>query len=122
VRTGVVAVPDKVMAELKTKENLAKLLARDNKDKLPAGVVVYETRGTTQDLKESDPRTRVENIITVSADKEAGVKFSAQETPAPAGTDGAPESPKRPSLALPIAGVALALAMVTLGVWYFRRR
>jgi hypothetical protein len=34
VRTGVVAVPDKVMDELKTRENLAKLLSRDNKDKL----------------------------------------------------------------------------------------
>src|SRR5690349_13514055 len=45
-RTGVVAVPEKVMEELKTKENLAKALSRENKDKLPAGVVVHETRGT----------------------------------------------------------------------------
>jgi hypothetical protein len=121
VRTGVVAVPGKVMDELKTKENLAKLLARDNKDKLPAGVVVYETRGTIRDLKEGDPRTKVENVITVSADEKAGVKFGEKETPAPAGTDGA-DSPKRPLAALPIAGVAAALAIVTLGIWYFRRK
>jgi hypothetical protein len=122
VRTGVVAVPDKVMDELKTKENLAKLLSRDNKDKLPAGVVVYETHGTTRDLKESDPRTKVENVITVSADEKAGVKFTANEVPAPAGKDGAPGSSERPLSAILIAGVAAALALVTLGVWFFRRK
>jgi hypothetical protein len=58
----------------------------------------------------------------VSADEKAGVKFAAQETPAPTEKDGAPESPKRPTAALPIAGVAVALAVVTLGLWYFRRR
>jgi hypothetical protein len=114
VRTGVVAVPEKVMGELKTKENLAKLLSRDNKDKLPTGVVVYETRGTVQDLKESDPRTKVENVITVSRDEKAGVKFTAQEAPAPTGKDA---DPKRPPLVMLIAGVAAALAAVALGVW-----
>jgi hypothetical protein len=122
VRTGVVAVPAKVMDELKTKENLAKLLSRDNKDKLPAGVVVYETRGTTRDLKESDPRTKVENVITISSDEKAGVKFDAKETPAPAGTDAAPDSPKRPVFALAIAGIAVGLAVAMLGVWIFRRK
>ena len=118
VRTGVVAVPDKVMDQLQTKENLAKLLSRDNKDKLPAGVVVYETRGTVRDVKESDPRTRVENVITVSRDEKAGVKFTAQETPP--GADTAPERP--PLLTMLIAGTAAALAVVALGVWYFRRK
>jgi hypothetical protein len=122
VRTGVVAVPEKVMDELKTKENLAKLLSRDNKDKLPAGVVVYETRGTIRDLKESDPRTKVENVITVSLDEKAGVKFTAEEPPEPPSKDAAPEPPTRPSLAMLIAGIAAALAIVTLGVWYFRRK
>jgi hypothetical protein len=122
VRTGVVAVPDKVMDELKTKENLAKLLSRDNKDKLPAGVVVYETYGTSRDLKASDPRAKVENVITVSRDEKAGVRFTAQEAPALAGADADPEAPARPPLAMLIAGIAVALAVVTLGVWYFRRK
>ena len=122
VRTGVVAVPGKVMDELKTKENLAKLLSRDNKDKLPAGVVVHETHGTVRDLKESDPRTKVENVITISRDEKAGVKFTAKDAPAPPGKDAAPEPSKRPPLAMLIAGIAAALAVVTLGVWYFRRK
>jgi hypothetical protein len=122
VRTGVVAVPDKVMAELKTKENLAKLLSRDNKDKLPAGVVVYETRGTIRDVKEGDPRAKVENVITVSRDDKAGVRFTAKELPAPPGKEAAPGPPTRPALAMPIAGLAAALAIVTLGVWYLRRK
>jgi hypothetical protein len=122
VRTGVVAVPEKVMADLKTKENLAKLLSRDNKDNLPAGVVVYETAGTIQDLKQSDPRTKVEKVITVSPDEKAGVKFTAAETPGPAGTDAAPGAPTQPAVAVLVAGLAAALAVVTLGVWYFRRK
>lgn len=128
VRTGVVAVPDKVMAELKTKENLAKLLSRDAKGELPAGVVVYETRGTIADLKESDPRTKVESVVTISPDDKAGVKFTAAETPAPAsrksGDDGgADDRPStQPPGALLIAGIAVALAVVTLGIWYFRRK
>src|SRR5262249_30212421 len=122
VRTGVVAVPAKVMDELKTKENLAKLLSRNNKDKIPDGVVVYETRGTAQDLKVNDPRSKVENVITVSADEKAGVKFTARETPAPPGKDAEPEPTTRPPLAMLIAGIGSALALVTLDVWYFRRK
>jgi hypothetical protein len=122
VRTGVIAVPEKVMDELKTKENLAKLLSRNNKDKLPAGVVVYDTRGTIRDVKESDPRTKVENVVTVSADEKAGVKFTAKEMPEPPSTEAAPERPARPPLAMLIGGLAAALAFVTLGVWYFRRK
>ena len=122
VRTGVIAVPGKVMAELKTKENLAKLLSRDYKDTLPAGVVVYETHGTIQDLQESDPRTKVENVITVCRDEKAGVKFTAKEPPALPSKDAVSEPSTRPPLALLIAGVAMALAIVTLGVWYFRRK
>jgi hypothetical protein len=110
------------MDELKTKENLAKLLSRDNKDKLPAGVVVYETRGTSRDLKESDPRSKVENVITVSLDEKAGVKFTAKETPEPPSKDATPEPSTRPPLAMLIAGIASALAIVALGVWYFRRK
>jgi hypothetical protein len=122
VRTGVVAVPEKVMDELKTKENLAKLLSRDNKDELPAGVVVCETRGTIRDLKESDPRSKVENVVTVSLDEKAGVKFTAKETPEPPSEDAAPEPLTRSPLAMLIAGIASALAIATLGIWYFRRK
>jgi hypothetical protein len=121
VRTGVVAVPEKVMDELKTKENLAKLLARDNKDKLPAGVVIYETHGAFRDVKESDLRTKVENVIAVSPDEKAGVKFSAKETPEPPSKDPAPKPSTQPPLAMLMAGIATALAFITLGVWYFRR-
>jgi hypothetical protein len=117
VRTGVVAVPEKVMDELKTKVNLGKLLSWDNKDKLPAGVVVYETYGTIWDLWESDPRTKVENVVIVSLDDKAGVKFAAKETSAPPSKDAGPESSTRPPLAMLIAGIALALAIVTLGIW-----
>lgn len=118
VRTGVVAVPEKVMVELKTKENVAKLLSRDNKDQLPAGVVVYETRGTIVDLQQSDPRTKVENVITVSTDEKLGVRFTAQETPAPPRKDAATRS----SLATLIAGIAMTLGIATAGIWYFRRK
>jgi hypothetical protein len=122
VRTGVVAVPKKVMDELKTKENLAKFISRDSKDKLPAGVVIHETRGTARDLKTSDPRTKVENVITVSLDEKAGVKFTAKETPEPPSKDAGPEPLTRLPLAMLIAGIASALAIATLGVWYFRRK
>jgi hypothetical protein len=122
VRTGVVAVPRKVMEDLGTKEKLAKLLSRDNKDKLPAGVVIYETRGTIQDLKNDDPRSKVENVITVSPDETAGVKFKAAESPGPAKKDAAaPSTTKLPTGTL-IGSIALALAVVTLGGWYVRKK
>ena len=122
VSTGIVAVPEKVVNELKTKENLSKLLPRGNRDKLPAGVVVYETRGTIRDLKESDPRTKVENVITVSVDEKAGVKFSAKETPEPPSKDAAPKPSTQPPLGMLMAGIATALVIVSLGLWYFRRK
>lgn len=114
VRTGVVAVPDKVLEELQTKENLAKLLSRENKEPLPQGVVVYETFGTIEDLRTSDPRSKVENVITVSLDETAGVKFTAAEVPGPAATP--------PPYGMLIAGAAATLALVTLGVWLVRRK
>lgn len=122
VRTGVVAVPAKVMEGLKTTENLAKLLSRENKDELPAGVVVYETRGTTADVKDADPRAKVEAVVTVSRDEKAGVKFTAREAPAPPGAGANPAPAERPPLAVFVAGAAGALAVVGLGVWYVRRR
>jgi hypothetical protein len=122
VRTGVVAVPAAVMDGLKTKDNLAKLLSRTNKDPLPAGVVVHETRGTSIDLRERDPRTKVEVVITVSRDDKAGVKFNVKEPPAPPAPEAAPGERPRPPLALLVAGIASTLAVVTLGVWYVRRK
>jgi hypothetical protein len=122
VRTGVVAVPEKVMDELKSKEKLAKLLTRDAQDKLPAGVVVYETRGTSRDLQASDPRSKVENVITISSDDQTGVKFSAQESPAPLPKKASNEQGARPPLATLIASIAAALSVVTLGVWHARRK
>lgn len=122
VRTGVVAVPAMVMDELKTKENLAKLLSRENKEPLPAGVVVYETRGTISDIKESDPRTKVETVITVSADEKAGVKFTPKETPAPPGKNASSDASSDTPITTIAAGVAGALAFVALGLWFFRRK
>lgn len=122
VRTGVVAVPVKVLDELKSKENLAKLLARDAKDKLPAGVVIHETRGTIEDLPEADPRKKVEKVITISGDDQAGVKFSALETPPPAPKKAAHEPRPRPLLATLIASIAASLSVISLGVWFARRR
>jgi len=119
VRTGVVAVPEKVLEELGTKENLAKLLSRGNQEKLPAGVVVYETGGTSRDLRESDSRTKVQNVITISRDEAAGVKFTAQETPEPPAS--AAGSSTGPPTML-IGGIAAALAIAALGIWYFRRK
>ena len=120
VRTGVVAVPAKVMAELKTTENLAKLLSRENKDRLPAGVVIHETHGTRRDLKESDPRDKVENVITVTPDDEHGVKFVEKTTRPKDGdgeTDGTSAGLGTGTL---IAGIAAALAVALFGIWIFR--
>jgi hypothetical protein len=128
VRTGVVAVPEKLVDELKTKEKLAKLLARDEKDKLTPGVVIYETRGTSVDLKESDPRTKVEKVVTISPDEKAGVRFTATETPAPPSPDNEDAEgtdawqPAQQRWATVIAGIAGTLGFVTLGIWYFRRK
>lgn len=131
VRTGVVAVPEQVMDELETKENLAKRLSQEAGDDLPAGVVIYETYGTSADLNESDPRTKVENVVTISPDEKAGVNFTAKETPAPPSpntadnekqdtvANGAKSSTRSP-VTLVIAGIAGALAIITLGIWCFR--
>ncbi len=118
--TGVVAVPDKVREELKTNENIAKLLSWENREKLPAGVVLHDTHGNSRDLKENDPRSKVENVITISADDKAGVKFTAAEIPAPAGAAG--ESSSQPPSAMMYAGIALSVAVVTAGLWWFRRK
>ncbi len=121
VRTGIVAVPTKVMEELITKENLEKLLSRDFKGELPLGVVVHETYGTIRDLKSTDPRTKVENVITAAPDEKAGVKFSEKETPAPQTKGASPKTSSAPNPALIIAGLAMSLSMVTLGFWIVRR-
>lgn len=120
VRTGVVAVPDKVMAELRTKESVAKLLTRTEREKLPPKVVIYETRGTIADLKLSDPRTKVERVVTITADEKAGVVFTGQETPAPPAQNDESDTSSRQAPFV-VAGVAAALAVLTLGIWWIRR-
>lgn len=122
VRTGVVAVPDTVMDELETQDDLAKLLSRDREGELPAGTVIYETSGTIADVPESDPRSKVENVIVVSRDERVGVKFTAHVTPAPPTRDASSAAPTRPRLATLIAGLAASLAIASLGVWYVRRK
>lgn len=122
VRTGIVAVPKKVMEELKSEENLAKLLYRDYEGKLPEGMVVHETYGSTADLKTADRRTKVENVITAAKDAKSGVVFSEKETPEPQskGTEGKTSS--RSSLGNVVAGLSLTLAAITLGFLVMRRR
>lgn len=119
--TGVVAVPVKVLDELKTSENLAKQLSRENEDKRPAGMVVYLTRGTSRDLKTTDPRSKVENVITISADDKAGVKFTAAEDSAAPGKNTSSDTTTPPSGML-LGGVALSLAFISSGLLWFRRK
>lgn len=116
VRTGVVAVPAKMMDELGSTEKLADLLSVD-KD-LPTGVAVYETYGTIRDVKKSDPRAKVENIVTVSQAADSSIRFTAEETPAPTG-DGDGDGEATPPAML-IAGIAAAMAVAALGLRYFR--
>lgn len=119
VRTGVMAVPVKVVDELKTNEKLAEVTSWRNKDNIPTGVVLYATYGTSQDLKSNDPRTKVESVITITPDDKAGVKFIAEVTPA-ANKGAANET--QPRSAMLIAGVSGSLAIVTLGLWWMRRQ
>lgn len=124
VRTGVVAVPEEVMADLKTEENLAKMLSREEKGNLPVNVVIFETSGTSMDLEKSDPRSKVQDVVTISPDEETGVVFTARQTPAPLGQDseGTGTGPStQSSKSLRIAGIAGTLAIITLGIWLFRR-
>jgi hypothetical protein len=122
LRTGVIAVPRKVVEELKTTEKLAHLVSREAADKLPAGVVIHETRGTTADLPTSDPRTKLENVITITADEKAGVKFNVNEPAASAGKKALHMPGDRPPVASLVASIAVTLAAVTLGIWFIRRK
>lgn len=121
VRTGVVAVPTKVMEELKTAENLAKLLSRDFKGELPKGIVVHETFGTIRDLKTSDPRTKVENVISVLPDEQTGVKFTEKETLPPQSKGATPKTSSTPPLGIFIAVLTLMLSLAILGYWLVRQ-
>lgn len=120
LRTGVLAVPVKVAEELKTNEKLAELTSWKNKDKLPAGVVLHSTRGTIEDLKANDPRKKVEIVTTISTDEKAGVKFTV-EAPA-AAADKKSSSDASPPRSTMFAGIALAGAMMTGGLWFWRRK
>lgn len=120
--SGVVAVPSKVMDELQTTENLAKLLTRENEDKRPAGIVMYVTGGFNKELKVNDPRSKVETVTTITADDKLGVKFTAVETPAPANKEAGDESSMRPHSGTMFAGMAMSVAFLTSGLWWFRRK
>lgn len=119
---GVVAVPEKAIEKPMAKKKLANLLSRENRDKLPAGVVLYQTSGTSEDLKQNDPRSKVESVITISADEKAGVKFTAAETPATPGKKSSSEFAPQPPAGMLIGGIAMSLAFVSSGLWWFRRK
>jgi hypothetical protein len=116
----VLAVPDKIVEEQKTPENLAQLLDRRNEQKLPPGVVIHSTGGTIRDLPENDPRKKVEQLITITADEKAGVNFTAVEQPAAPSQKSSSEA--SPPSATMFAGIALAGAIVSGGLWFWRRK
>lgn len=127
VRTGVVAVPATVMEELGTTEQLARLLQRDNQEKIPAGIVILETEGTTEDVRANDSRTKVVNVITVVRDEQAGVRFAAEPAPLPGSqvptdTKLSDRTASRPPWGTLIAGITLAVAAASFGWLLFRRK
>lgn len=122
IRTGIVAVPVKVMEELKSKENLAKRLDLDYEGKRPKGVVVFEIFGSSRDIKDGDRRITIENVITISRDKKEGVKFTSKESAAPRNNDAAPAKSSLEPLSIQIATVAFGMAIASLAVWVVRLR
>lgn len=124
VRTGVVAIPVQAMKKLGTTEKLGTLLHRDNKEALPAGLVVHETNGTIEDIPVRDSRKKVVNVITVSRDEKAGVRFTEAQLPGP--PDAAPNKSSgnsgQPPLGTVIAGVVFSLAIASAGVIFLRRK
>jgi hypothetical protein len=120
VWTGVLVLPEKMAAELKTNDNVAKLLTRETEAQRPPGLVIHSTNGETHDLPQNDPRTKVENIITISPDDKAGVTFSSAETPAPPSNKSSSDA--TPPSSTMFAGIALAGAVMTSGLWWFRRK
>jgi hypothetical protein len=123
VRTGIVAAPGKLMEELGSVDKLAELLSRENQEKLPEGLVVFETWGETYDIKSSDPRSKVVNVITVSLDEKTGVKFTQGLVPPPAQPAGfSVANLNRASLATMFAGGAIAIAMAILGLRFVRKK
>lgn len=120
VWTGILVLPEKMAADLKTNDNIAKLLNRETEMNRPAGLVIHSTNGETHDLKQNDPRTKVENIITISPDDKAGVKFSSAETPAPPSKKSSSDA--TPPSSTMFAGLAIAGAVMTGGLWWVRRK
>lgn len=126
VRTGVVAIPVQAMKKLGTTEKLGALLHRNNKEKLPAGLVVHETYGTIEDISVRDSRKKVVNVITVSRDEKAGVRFTEAQVPGPPGAAPSPNKSSgnsgQSSLGTVIAGVVFSLAIASAGVIFLRRK
>ncbi len=128
VWTGVVAVPSKQMEELQSTDELAKLLKRENLDKLPAGIVIHVTFGTIDDITVLDPRSKVVNVVTVSRDEKAGVRFTEQVEPAPPGVrvpvvgEVIGQVSSGPAWFTLVAGAFLAAAIASIGLVVFRRK
>lgn len=141
VRTGVVAIPVQAMKKLGSTEKLAALLHRDNKEKLPAGLVVHETNGLIEDIPVRDSRKKVVRVITASRDKKAGVRFTETQLPAasgaaptgkaPAGaapTDATPATNKssanfrQPPMGAVVAGVFMSLVIASVGLMFLRKK
>ncbi|MFO0818311.1 MAG: hypothetical protein U1A77_10245 [Pirellulales bacterium] len=151
VRTGVVAIPVQAMEKLGSTEKLAALLHRDNKEKLPAGLVVHETNGLIEDIPVRDSRKKVVRVITASRDEKAGVRFTETQLPtasgaaptgkaptgkaptgkAPAGaapTDATPATNKssanfrQPPMGAVVAGVFMSLVIASVGLIFLRKK
>ena len=135
LKRGVIALPLKVADELKTKENVAKLCAGNGSTKRPPGVVVRWYRGFFNHPRRGDPRRTIVMLITVAPDRQMGVKFSYVETSATsaplameelpevsATKNTATESTTLSRTATVMIGIALTVAVVTEGLWIFRRK
>ena len=131
----IVAVPNQIMEELKTVENLAKFFDRNGSIR-PAEIKSSSTRSFYRDIKQDDPRSRIVMLITVSPDDKGGVKFNSQETtdptllqelkevttPNPTNKNESYDSPNQPRFATVIAGITMAVAIATAGIWFYRKK
>ena len=132
LKRGVIALPLKLADELKTKENVAKLCAGDGYTKRPPGVVVRWYRGFFGHPDRFTHRTTIVMLITVYPDSQNGVKFSTWETSAPLTMEQLPEpfatryiaseSTPLPRFATVFIGIALTVAIVTEGLWFYRKK
>lgn len=115
---GILAMPEQLGKEYPIYEYLTLLL--QDKEDLPRGVALHTIGRAMRDLPESDPRTEIKSLITISVDKEGRVKITATDWPHAPGQN--PTTKVIPIAFTILAGLALAGAMIAGGIWFFRRQ